>query len=183
MEPIFISVAFIFGIAISLLRLPPLLGFLLAGFGLNAMGYESTELIQQLAQLGVMLLLFSIGLKLKIKSLLQREVWAGATIHLTASWVMYLVGLGLLKLLGVVFLDQLDFDGLAIVAFALCFSSTVLAVKSLEHKSEMASLYGKLAIGILVMQDVFAVLFITASTSCIYSSAYLPIPLNPRGFI
>ena len=60
--------------------------------------------------------------------------------------------------------SDLDFKLSLLVAFALSFSSTVFAVKVIEEKGEMASLYGHTAIGILIMQDIFAVVFITAST-------------------
>lgn len=53
---------------------------------------------------------------------------------------------------------------LMILGFALSFSSTVFAIKALQDNGEMNSVYGTLAIGILVMQDIFAVLFLTAST-------------------
>jgi len=52
----------------------------------------------------------------------------------------------------------------ALIAFALSFSSTVFAVKVLDEKAEMSSLHGKIAIGILIMQDLFAVLFITVAS-------------------
>jgi hypothetical protein len=50
-----------------------------------------------------------------------------------------------------------------VIAFALSFSSTVFAVKVLEEKSEMSSLHGRLAIGILIIQDIAAVIFLTFS--------------------
>ena len=50
-----------------------------------------------------------------------------------------------------------------ILAFGLSFSSTVFAVKVLEDKGDMSALYGKVAIGILVMQDIFAVIFLAVS--------------------
>lgn len=51
-----------------------------------------------------------------------------------------------------------------LLGFALSFSSTVFAVKVLEERSELSSFYGRVAVGILVMQDVFAVIFLSAST-------------------
>ncbi len=49
----------------------------------------------------------------------------------------------------------------ALVGFAFSFSSTVFAVKALEERNEAASLQGRIAIGILVVQDIFAVVFLT----------------------
>lgn len=78
MDIVLICVAFIAGFIAQRCNLPPLVGFLLAGFGLNAFGFESNTAIQHLADLGVTLLLFTIGLKLDIKVLLSKEIWAGA---------------------------------------------------------------------------------------------------------
>ncbi|TMS82174.1 cation:proton antiporter family protein [Pseudoalteromonas sp. S554] len=164
MELIYFATAFVCGFAIYQLKLPPLIGFLLAGFALNLAGYKSTELLDTIAALGVTLLLFSIGLKLKVKSLIKPQVWAPASLHIIFSSAIFS---GFMLLLGVfalpLFVD-LSWQSALLVGFALSFSSTVFAVKVLEERGEMASLHGKIAIGILVMQDIFAVIFLAIST-------------------
>ena len=85
MEVIWLVIAFGLGFAVSGLKLPPLVGFLLAGFVLNALGVEGGDTIQTVADLGVLLLLFSIGLKLRIQNLLRPEIWAGASIHMAVT--------------------------------------------------------------------------------------------------
>ena len=65
---------------------------------------------------------------------------------------------------GIALFAPLDLKRALLVAFALSFSSTVFAVKVLEEKAEMASFHGRVAIGILIMQDILAVIFLTAST-------------------
>ena len=159
----FIGIAFTFGMIINLTGLPPMVGFLLAGFALNFIGFESTDALVTLANLGVTLLLFSIGLKLDIRTLFKSEVWAGASIHIVASIAFYTFLLFIIKQLGVSLFASLDIFGIVLISFALSFSSTVFAVKILEEKSEANSLYGRIAIGILIMQDIFAVLFLTIS--------------------
>ncbi len=57
--------------------LPPLVGFLAAGFVLQACGVEGGETLQTIADLGVQLLLFSIGLKLNLRRLLRPEIARG----------------------------------------------------------------------------------------------------------
>ncbi|MCW4353725.1 cation:proton antiporter [Hoyosella sp. YIM 151337] len=146
------------------LRLPPLVGFLVAGFVLNALGYEETEMLRTIADLGVTLLLFTIGLKLNVRTLLRKEVWGTATAHMVCSTGFLIGVLALLKLVGFAALADADVRVLAILGFALSFSSTVFVVKILEERGETRALYGRLAIGILIMQDIFAVVFITAST-------------------
>ncbi|SDH65716.1 transporter, CPA2 family (TC 2.A.37) [Vibrio xiamenensis] len=164
MDLILISAAFVAGFIALKCHLPPLVGFLLAGFGLHAFGHTSNETIVELADLGVTLLLFSIGLKLDIKVLMSKEIWGGATLHNLLSTSLFTLILGCFKLLGVSSLASMDYSQLALLGFALSFSSTVFAVKSLQEKGEMNATFGSIAIGILVMQDIFAVVFLTAST-------------------
>ena len=89
MEPLMIALAFAPGFAVQLVKLPPLIGFLAAGFALNALGYERTAALDTIANLGVTLLLFTIGLKLDIKTLLKTEVWPSASLHIV-GWTLLL---------------------------------------------------------------------------------------------
>lgn len=164
MDFIWILIAFACGFAAKQMNLPPLIGYLLAGFGMHGVGVTPLDNLQNLADLGITLMLFTIGLKINVSSLLKPTVWAGASLHM-ASWVM--VGTILLKgfaLLGIQYIEGLSWPALALIAFALSFSSTVCVVKLLEEKSEMKNLHGKLAVGILVMQDIIAVAFLVAAT-------------------
>ena len=158
-----IALAFAAGFAAQLVRLPPLIGFLAAGFVLNAMGFEKTPALDTIANLGVTLLLFTIGLKLDIRTLLRAEVWASASLHIVGSTLLLAGLLFVLKSLGLALASELGWSGMVLLGFALSFSSTVFAVKVLEERSELGSLYGRIGIGILVMQDVFAVIFLSAS--------------------
>ncbi len=164
MDPVFLAIAFVLGFAARQVSLPPMVGFLAAGFTLNGLGFEGGPLLVQFADLGVTLLLFSIGLKLKIETLLKPEVWAGASLHMAVTVVVFGLGIFALGTAGVHLFAGLDLATSALIAFALSFSSTVFAVKALEEKGEMQSLHGRVAIGILIMQDIIAVVFITFST-------------------
>ncbi|MCT7656554.1 cation:proton antiporter [Oceanimonas sp. NS1] len=163
MDPVFIAVAFGCGLAIYLIGLPPLIGFLAAGFVLNAMGFEPNATLDTLANLGVTLLLFSIGLKLDIKTLLRKEVWGTATGHILSSTALFTLVLLGIKALGFALAQELHWQQAMLMAFALSFSSTVFAVKVLEERSDMNTFYGVVAIGVLVMQDLFAVAFLSIS--------------------
>ncbi|WP_237218760.1 cation:proton antiporter family protein, partial [Rothia nasimurium] len=159
----YLLVPVLFGLLAKMIKLPPLLGFLAAGIALNFAGYEELGIITELGDLGVTLLLFTIGLKLDVRLLLRREVWLTSSIHMLittlcgASLILFLVALGL----GAT--GTLDLSQAAILGFALSFSSTVLVVKTLDERSDSRSLYGRTAIGILVIQDLFAVLFVAAT--------------------
>ncbi len=161
--PFSLAVAFVLGFGARMIGLPPLVGFLVAGFILNAAGVSADATIQQIADLGVLLLLFTIGLKLKIKTLARPEVFAGASIHAVITAAVFGGLFSALAAAGISVFADLKTETAFLVAFALSFSSTVFAVKVLENKGEMASLHGRTAIGMLIMQDVFAVLFLTIS--------------------
>ncbi len=180
MELVLISSAFVAGFIALRCQLPPLVGFLFAGFILHYYGFQTNETITTLSELGVTLLLFTIGLKLDIKVLLSKEIWAGATVHNLLTTAIFSAFLVLLKFIGVSFLASLATPQLILMGFALSFSSTVFAVKSIQEKGDMNATYGMIAIGILVMQDIFAVIFLTASTGKIphwYAIALFALPL------
>jgi predicted Kef-type K+ transport protein len=169
MDPIWLLVAFILGFAVYRVGLPPLVGYLIAGFVLQAFGVEGGGTLDEFADLGVMLLLFTIGLKLKIRSLLKPEVWAGASLHMLITVTIFGTALFGLSVSGFSRFGSLDFMRCLLISFALSFSSTVFAVKVLEDKGEMSALHGRVSIGILIMQDIYAVLFLTFSTGKIPS--------------
>ena len=146
---IWLSFAFGLGLVMRLVGLPPLVGYLAAGFILSANGYESNHLLEEVAHAGVLLLLFSVGLKLRLKSLLRAEVVGVSLLHMAIT-------------VGVFFLLLTQFTGLErnaviMVALALSFSSTVVAAKVLESKRELRAFHGRVAIGILIVQDLVAV--------------------------
>ena len=161
MEPAFLIAAFALGFVAQRVGLPPLVGYLAAGFVLHALDYETTAAIEEISDLGVLLLLFGIGLKLKLKTLGRPVVWAGASLHMAATTGA--VGALFLALgaVGFPLAADLDVADAALVGFAFSFSSTVFAVKALDERNEATSLQGRIAIGILVVQDIYAVVFLT----------------------
>lgn len=169
MDPLWIASAFVLGFLAKQIGLPPLVGFLATGFLLNLAGVEGSEMLDQIAHFGVLLLLFSIGLKLNIKSLLKPEIWATASLHLLITVVIFSTICFVLSIVGLSLFAGLDVSTSLLIAFALSFSSTVFAVKILEEKGEMLATHGRIAIGILIMQDIFAVIFLTFSTGKIPS--------------
>jgi predicted Kef-type K+ transport protein len=176
MDALWIIVAFALGFLARQVGLPPLVGYLVAGFALKASGVEHGYLIVEFADIGVILLLFSIGLKLRLRSLIRPEIWAGASIHMLTTVIVFGLGIFLLAAAGLSKFAVVDLKISLMIAFALSFSSTVFAVKTLEEKGEMYSLHGHVAIGILIMQDIIAVVFITASTGKLPSLWALAVP-------
>jgi len=163
-EVAWIALAFALGFASRAIGLPPLVGYLAAGFLLNAQGGPADEaLIPRLADLGITLLLFTVGLKLNLRTLARPQVWAVTGIHMalvTGAFGLAIFGLSLTGLRG---FSELSLATSFLIAFALSFSSTVFVVKVLEERSEIASLHGRISIGILLMQDIAAVIFLAIS--------------------
>ena len=179
-DALWLVIAFACGIIAKRINLPPLIGFLITGFILNATGLTQghvKEILQILSDLGVMLLLFTIGLKINIRNLLKREIWATATIHMFISVLSLSSVVFLLSFTGLRVIGDFSFASALLIGFALSFSSTVFVVKVLEERGELNSYHGKIAIGILVVQDLFAVLFITFANGVWPSIWVLTLPI------
>tara|TARA_R110001592_G_scaffold205052_2_gene455446 strand:+ start:18671 stop:20233 length:1563 start_codon:yes stop_codon:yes gene_type:complete len=164
MSFIWILVAFLFGYGAKLLSLPPLVGYLFAGFILHGFGVEPEASLQTLADLGISLMLFTIGLKVNFKQLLRKDIWTATLGHMTI-WIIFLFPV--LNLLAIVV--SLEYLNLtlaqsALIGFALSFSSTVCAIKVLEDNAELKTKHSDLTIGILIVQDIAAVAFLIAAT-------------------
>ena len=101
---IYLVITFGLGGLAMALRLPPLVGFLAAGFVLNALHVAELPQLETMAGLGVTLLLFAIGLKLDVRILLRREVWLTTTAHMVLSVVLGSVALWLAAVAGVAML-------------------------------------------------------------------------------
>jgi predicted Kef-type K+ transport protein len=175
MEFGFVIAAFALGFVVAQVGLPPLVGYLAAGFTLHALGYEGSSGIDQLADLGIYLLLFGIGLKMRLGALARAEVWGTAGAHVALSTAAFGGALLLLGLLGLPLAADLDVGQTALLGFALAFSSTVYAVKALEERNEAGSVAGRLAIGILIIQDIFAVGFLAFSVAELPSIWAIPV--------
>ncbi|MFT2112439.1 cation:proton antiporter [Marinomonas sp. 2405UD68-3] len=164
MEFIWVLCAFICGLSMRIINMPPLIGFLIAGFFLNYLGVEPSASLGTLANVGITLMLFCIGLKLHVRDLLKPEVWVSALSHkvlwslVVASCTLFLVALNL------PYFSDLDFTTALVIAFALSFSSTVCVMKLFEDAGEMKTRHGQIALGVLVMQDIVAVVFLVFAT-------------------
>jgi predicted Kef-type K+ transport protein len=156
LEAVWIGFAFSLGLLVRAVGLPPLIGYLLAGFVISAtasdlsLPQEGNQIIHHVAHLGVLLLLFTVGLKLNVRSLGKPEVLGGSMLHFALSII--------LTLPAVLFIFDVSWYQALMLAVALAFSSTVLAAKVLEGKREIRAFHGRVAIGILIMQDLLALL-------------------------
>lgn len=177
-DPAWIILALLAGLLARSIGLPPLVGYLGAGFVLHALGAESGQLLDEMADLGIWLLLFSIGLKLDLKLFARPTVWIVGTSQLVVFTVILSAVALLAIVLGIGPLAGLDESDALIIGFALSFSSTVFAVKVLDDLGAARSGHGRIAIGVLILQDVFAVLFLVFSagkTPSAWALALIPL--------
>lgn len=145
-------------------RLPPLVGYLAAGFVLAGIGAPPGHTVQEVGNLGVTLLLFVIGLELDVRTLARREVWASTLVHMTAITAVTAGVLFAARGAGLPLLAGAGAAAIWALALALAFSSTVLAVTILDDRSATRAFWGQVVIGVLVFQDIAAVIFVAAET-------------------
>lgn len=150
-----ISVAAVFSLAARLLRQSLILAYLAAGFVLGAIGvlHGDRAIYEIFSNLGVMFLLFLIGLEIDYASLrlVGRVGLVGGAAQIL---ITFFAGWLLVSVLGWSALPA------AYVALALTFSSTVIVVKLLSEKRDLNSLYGKVSVAFLLLQDFVAIMIL-----------------------
>lgn len=177
MELLLLGTAYLAGLISSRLYCPPLVGYLLAGYILHAVGVHPDETLAHLANIGIELLLFTVGLKLKLRSLLRREVLGVGGSHLlivtTVSVIIFFAFGGYVS-------------GGLVLGVSLAFSSTVLAIKVLEDNGELSTLYGRDVLSILILQDIVAIgllAFVNDNTPTLWALGLLLLPfLRPLAY-
>ena len=146
-------IALICGILMTRLRQPAVVGYILAGvvLGPSSLGLvENRENVNLLAELGVLMLLFLIGMELSLRAF--KRVWRVALLGASLQVALALAVMWLLSYL---------FDwpvGLAILlAFGVALSSTAVTIKILEDIGELRTDVGRVAVGVLIAQDLAVV--------------------------
>jgi len=155
---IIVAVSALLTIIAKLIKQPPIIAYLFAGIlvgplFLNLIGENSGEVIQLFAHIGVAFLLFIVGLSLDIKIL--KEI-GKVSIFAGLAEIIITGGIGVAIAIGIGFNN---ISALYIGA-ALAFSSTVLVVKILSDKKEIETLHGRLALGILIIEDFVAAIML-----------------------
>lgn len=140
------------------LHLPSILGYLLVGVvvGPHALGLlDDSELIHLLAEIGVVFLLFTIGLEFSIS-----QFWSmrRVVIGLGGAQVVLSSAIGAT----IAWLSGLGWAGAVVAGGALALSSTAIVVKQLDEQLELHSRHGRLALGVLLFQDLAVVPFLIA---------------------
>jgi Kef-type K+ transport system membrane component KefB len=157
--------AWVLGLLAHFSRQPLILAYLIAGFFIGPFGMgwvKSQESISVISELGLIFMLFMIGLEIDLKKIVR----AGKVILFAAGG--QLIGgclLGMLFFLGIgLSMGGGHFDALYLCV-ACALSSTVIIVKVLYEKRELDTLPGRITLGVLVLQDIFAILFLAVQPS------------------
>jgi len=143
------------------LRQPVLIAYIVVGIAVGPAGLglvQAHDQINLLAQIGVAVLLFVVGLKLDLHHVRHIGPVALATGLGQLAFTIF-VGFALILLMGKSVMDALY------VAVALTFSSTIIIVKLLSDKRELDSLHGRIAVGFLIVQDIAVVLAMMAMSA------------------
>ncbi|MGC6487767.1 MAG: cation:proton antiporter, partial [Planctomycetota bacterium] len=135
------------------LRLPPLVGFLVAGVvvGPNAVGLvHHEEVVRELAEVGIVVLLFAVGLEVPLQQLgrLRRAILVGGGAQLVGTVVLATTACVLLGL---------DLPQALFLAFLLTLSSTAAATKMLVDHGELGAPHGRTVLGVAIAQDLAVV--------------------------
>ena len=160
-----IVMAWLLGVAAHLARQPLILAYLVAGFVVGPSGLkwvQSQESINTIGQLGLIFMLFMNGLEIDLKKIIR----AGNVILVTSAaqvFGCFALALVLFLLIGIPLGDR-RFDAVYLVA-AVSLSSTVIIVKVLYDKFELDTLPGRITLGVLVVQDLMAILFLAIQPS------------------
>jgi CPA2 family monovalent cation:H+ antiporter-2 len=149
-----LSLSLVFGFIAVRLKLPALVGYLIAGIviGPATPGFVAdVELAGQLAEIGVMLLMFGVGLHFSIDDLMEMRGIAlpGAVVQIAVATAM---GAGVAHLWG------WNLSAGIVFGLALSVASTVVLLKALESRGVLESLNGRIAVGWLVVEDLVMVL-------------------------
>jgi len=149
-----LGLALIFGFLAARMRLPSLVGYLLAGvvIGPFTPGFVADAAIaSQLAEIGVMLLMFGVGLHFSLDDLLavRKIAVPGAVVQMTAATAM---GMALAHWWG------WNLGGALVFGLSLSVASTVVLLRALESRGVLDSFNGRIAVGWLVVEDLAMVL-------------------------
>ncbi len=153
---VILVLAAILGVILKALKQPLILAYLVTGLIIGALGFfdiGEREALEFFSHLGVMFLLFLVGLEMDYKSVKR----VGKTSLAIGLGQVFFTAIG-----GFLIATFFGFEAMhaAYIAIALTFSSTVIIVKLLSDKGSLTSLHGRAAIGLLLVQDIVVILIL-----------------------
>lgn len=140
-------------VVFSRLKIPPIVGFIITGIMAGPYGFalvKSVNDVEKLAEIGVMFLLFTIGIELSLKSMfrMKRLVLLGGALQVA---ITVLVTFFLFRMLGQ------PVGRSVFIGFIISMSSTAIVLKTMQERGELDSPHGVITLGILIFQDIIVV--------------------------
>lgn len=171
---IIICLAALLSILFRFLKQPPILAYIIVGVILGPLGIihiQGGEVMKSLAEVGITLLLFMLGLELRFSELKS------------VGKISLITGIGQIVFttaIGFIIASLLGFSNVTALylSVALTFSSTIIIVKLLSDKRDLNSLYGKISVGFLLVQDFVAIIALILLSGFTSGGA-----LDPKDFI
>lgn len=162
-----VAAAFIGGILAKKFKLAPIVGYIVSGIFLGVFLSKETD-VAKLAELGIVLLLFSLGLEFPLKKIVK--------IFKSVFWAV-IVQAVLVTLLTFLFLIKTGFPQIPslIIAFGIFCSSTAVVVKTLSDRGETETVHGEIMIGWLLIQDLLVIPAVVLLTSFAGGGASWPV--------
>ena len=169
-----IVTAFVFALVAKKLKLPAIFGYLLAGIAIGSKtpGFVADiSVAQQLAEIGIILLMFGVGLHFSFKDLLavRKVALPGALVQMFSATI---IGALAANMIGYTLTQG------AVFGFSLSVASTIVLLRSLEQRGLLESDGGKIAIGWLIVEDLLMVLALVI-LPVVADMVKSPLPVNP----
>ena len=170
-------VAVILGIILKRFDVPPIVGYILSGIILvNIIGSnpDNSHVLDQIAEFGIVFLMFTIGLEMKLENLIEMRkqvfTYGGLQVGLSIFFFTFIS----------YFLFSLDIKTSMVIGAALSLSSTAIVLKILNDTNKITNYYGQNSLGILIFQDlavipILLVLTILSSSGSSVSSLLVDI--------
>jgi len=170
---IMIIIATVGGYLAKILKQPLIPAYILTGFLIGPVGMgwiTDANTIKTLAEIGIAFLLFVVGMELDLKRLrdIGKIASIGATVQILS---LFFFGFILAHFMG------FQLKEAVYIGVILSFSSTMVVVKLLSDKRELDTLHGRIIIGILLMEDIFAILALSALSSTEFSAGFVAISI------
>ena len=155
-----IGIAAVFALILNKLNAPPLIAYVLTGILAGYLGLRpESEVINAMIEIGIILLLFLAGLEIKLSGVLKvgkKALLVGEGHDLIMAIVGFIIAF---------FLFQFDVLASFYLAIGITLSSTIVVVKALTNRKEVASPHGKILVGTMILQDIAAMVALAVFSS------------------
>jgi CPA2 family monovalent cation:H+ antiporter-2 len=172
-----LSAAFVGGFVARRLRIPVIVGYLLAGIAVGPFTpgvVANPDIALELAEIGVILLMFGVGLHFSVA-----DLWRVRSVAIVGAAVQISVATGLGVLVGVI--AGWPLEAAVVLGLAISVASTVVLLRTLERRGWLTSPAGQVAVGWLIVEDIFTVVVLVVLPSIAAAAGDGPEVVSPGG--